>query len=66
MCQARDPNQLRGGGIMVFVECGGYTFNDGFDSGNLGRVELVKRYTDGKWLALCSIPLAHIVRSPIR
>lgn len=29
------------------IECGDYTFNNGFDSGNLGRVEFVKKYTDG-------------------
>lgn len=33
---------------MVLFECGNYTLNNGFDSGNLGRVELVKKHADGK------------------
>lgn len=30
-------------------ECAGYTFNSNFDSGNLGRVELVRCASDCKY-----------------
>lgn len=33
---------------LTNYECAGYTFNSNFDSGNLGRVELVRFASDGK------------------
>lgn len=30
------------------LDCGGFTFDAGFDSGNLAKVELAKVFSDGK------------------
>lgn len=49
--------------MVLFFECGGYTLNSDFDSGNLGRAELVKKYTDGnsECLLIISRAMTHFL-----